>query len=187
VIVVSNQNITLSLPEEDLRAARILAARRGTSVSQLLARMLRELVRMFVDTNILLYAYDDSAGTKRDQARALLEELWESREGCLSVQVLQEFFVNATRKIAKPLSAETAKEIVADMAHWHVHVPAADDVLGAIGIHQRAGISFWDSMIVRSAAEMGCNVLYSEDLNTGQDYSGVRVENPFQPPKAGPE
>jgi hypothetical protein len=80
VIVVSNQNITLSLPEEDLRAARILAARRGTSVSQLLARMLRELVRMFVDTNILLYAYDDSAGTKRDQARALLEELWESRE-----------------------------------------------------------------------------------------------------------
>jgi predicted nucleic acid-binding protein len=117
--------------------------------------------RMFVDTNILLYAYDDSAGTKRDQARALLEELWESREGCLSVQVLQEFFVNATRKIAKPLSA--------------------------IGIHQRAGISFWDSMIVRSAAEMGCNVLYSEDLNTGQDYSGVRVENPFQPPKADPE
>jgi predicted nucleic acid-binding protein len=143
--------------------------------------------RMFVDTNILLYAYDDSAGTKRDQARALLEELWESREGCLSVQVLQEFFVTATRKIAKPLSAETAKEIVADMSHWHVHVPAADDVLGAIGIHQHAGISFWDSMIVRSAAEMGCNVLYSEDLNTGQDYSGVRVENPFQPPKADPE
>ena len=60
-------------------------------------------------------------------------------------------------------------------------------VLGAIGIHQRAGISFWDSMIVRSAAEMGCNVRYSEDLNTGQDYSGVRVENPFQPPKADPE
>ena len=92
--------------------------------------------------------------------------------GCLSAQVLQEFFVNATRKIAKPLSAETAKEIVADMSHWHVQVPAADDVLGAIGIHQRAGISFWDSMIVRSAAEIGCNVLYSEDLDTGQDYSG---------------
>jgi predicted nucleic acid-binding protein len=143
--------------------------------------------RRFVDTNILLYAYDDSAGTKRDQARTLLEELWESREGCLSVQVLQEFFVNATRKIAKPLNAETAKEIVADMSHWHMHVPAAVDVLGAIGIHQRAGISFWDSMIVRSAAEMGCKVLYSEDLNTGQDYSGVRVKNPFKPPKADPE
>jgi predicted nucleic acid-binding protein len=143
--------------------------------------------RRFVDTNILLYAHDDSAGTKRDQARAVLEELWESREGCLSVQVLQEFFVNATRKIAKPLSAETAKEIIADISHWHMHVPAADDVLGAIGIQQRAGISFRDSMIVRSAAEMGCTVLYSEDLNAGQDYSGVRVENPFLPPTAGSE
>ena len=143
--------------------------------------------RRFVDTNILLYAHDNSAGTKRDQARALLEQLWESRQGCLSVQVLQEFFVNATRKIARPLSAETAKEIVADLSHWHMHVPAADDVLDAIGIHQRAGISFWDSMIVRSAAEMGCDVLYSEDLNPGQDYSGVRVENPFRPPKANQE
>jgi predicted nucleic acid-binding protein len=139
--------------------------------------------RWFVDTNILLYAHDDSAGTKRNEARALLEHLWESRDGCLSIQVLQEFFVNVTRKIAKPLSAETAREIIADLSHWHIHVPAADDVLGAIDIHQHTGLSFWDSMIVRSAAEMGCKVLYSEDLSTGQDYVGVRVENPFQPPK----
>ena len=93
--------------------------------------------------------------------------------------------MNATRKIARPLSAETAKGIIADLSHWHVHVPAADDVLVAIGIHQLAGISFFDSMIVHSAAEMGCNLLYSEDLNPGQEYSGVRVENPFRPPKAG--
>jgi predicted nucleic acid-binding protein len=140
--------------------------------------------RRFVDTNILLYALDDSAGGKRGQARALVEQLWESREGCLSVQVLQEFFVNVTRKIAKPLDVETAKEIVADLSRWYLHVPAADDVLAAIGIHQRTGISFWDAMIVRSAAEIGCAVLYSEDLNAGQDYSGIRVENPFQPPDA---
>jgi predicted nucleic acid-binding protein len=95
--------------------------------------------------------------------------------------------VNATRKIPKPLSAETAKEIVADSSHWHMRVPGADDVLGAFGIHQRAGISFWDSMIVRSAAEMGCNVLYSEDLNAGQNYSGVRAENPFLPAGTDPE
>jgi len=143
--------------------------------------------RRFVDTNILLYAYDDSAGPKRDQARALLEQLWEKRQGYLSIQVLQEFFVNATRKITKPLSAETAKEIVTDLSHWHTHVPAADDVLAAIGIRQRAGISFWDAMIVHSASELGCDVLYSEDLNVGQDYSGVRVENPFQPPQANQE
>ena len=141
--------------------------------------------RRFVDTNILVYAHDDSAGAKRDQARALVEQLWESRDGCLSVQVLQEFFVSVTRKIAKPLDAETAKEIIADLSRWHIHVPAGDDVLGAIGIHQRTGISFWDAMIVRSAAEMGCAVLYSEDLNAGQEYSGVLAENPFQPPAVG--
>ena len=141
--------------------------------------------RRFVDTSILVYAHDESAGTKRDQARTLLEQLWEAREGCLSVPVLQEFFVNITRKIAKPLGTETAKEIVADFSRWHVHLPAADDVLGAIGIHQRTGISFWDAMIVRSAAEMGCTALYSEDLNPGQGYSGVHAENPFQPPDAG--
>jgi predicted nucleic acid-binding protein len=140
--------------------------------------------RRFVDTNILVYAHDDSAGPKRDQARALVEQLWESRDGCLSVQVLQEFFVTVTRKIPKPLDAETAKEIVADLSRWRIHVPAADDVLGAIGIHQRTGISFWDAMIVCSAAEMRCAVLYSEDLNAGQEYSGVHVENPFQPPAA---
>jgi len=141
--------------------------------------------RRFVDTNILVYAHDNSAGPKRDKARALVEQLWESRDGCLSVQVLQEFFVSVTRKIAKPLDAETAKEIIADLSRWHIHVPAGDDVLGAIGIHQRTGISFWDAMIVRSAAEMGCAVLYSEDLNAGQEYSGVLAENPFQPPAVG--
>ena len=103
----------------------------------------------------------------------------------LSVQVLQEFFVTVTRKIANPLNAETAKGIVADYSRWYLHVPAADDVLAAIGIHQRTGISFWDAMIVRSAAEIGCEVLYSEDLDAGQEYSGVRVENPFQPRDAG--
>jgi predicted nucleic acid-binding protein len=140
--------------------------------------------RRFVDTNILVYAHDESAGGKHDQARALVEQLWQSRDGCLSVQVLQEFFVTVTRKIAKPVDAETAKAIVADLSRWHLHVPAADDVLAAIVIHQRTGISFWDAMIVRSAAEIGGAVLYSEDLNEGQEYSGVRVENPFKPPDA---
>jgi len=85
------------------------------------------------------YAHDDSAGTKRDQARALVEQLWGSRDGCLSVQVLQEFFVTVTRKITKPVDAETAKAIVTDLSRLYLHVPAADDVLAAIGIHQRTG------------------------------------------------
>lgn len=135
--------------------------------------------RAFVDTNVLIYAHDSTAADKHERARALMEDLWGSRTGYLSVQVLQEFFVNVTRKIPKPLSASQAKEVVADLTRWHVHVPGADDVLGAIGVHLQASISFWDAMVVRSAAEMGCDVLYSEDLNDGQRYAGVLVRNPF--------
>lgn len=135
--------------------------------------------RRFVDTNILVYAHDISAGVKQKRASALLEELWGSRDGCVSVQILQEFFVTVTRKIPRPLDVPAAKEIVADLSRWHLHVPAADDVLGAIGLQQRTGISFWDAMMVRSAVEIGCTLIYSEDLNHGQVYDGARVENPF--------
>ena len=135
--------------------------------------------RKFVDTNVLVYAHDVTAGDKHDRARGLLEELWDSREGCLSVQVLQEFFVTTTRKIPKPLEAPTAGQIIDDFTLWHVHAPAARDVLAAIDIHQQTGASFWDAMIVRSAQELSCRTLYSEDLNPGQTYMGIRVSNPF--------
>jgi predicted nucleic acid-binding protein len=135
--------------------------------------------RAFVDTNVLVYAHDVTAGDKHRRACALLEELWDSREGCLSVQVLQEFFVTTTRKIPKPLEAPAAAQIIKDLALWHVHAPAASDVLAAINIHQRTGTSFWDAMIIRSAQELGCQTLYSEDLNPGQAYAGVRVSNPL--------
>ncbi len=135
--------------------------------------------RKFVDTNVLVYAHDVTAGDKHSRARALVEELWRTREGCLSVQVLQEFFVTTTRKIPKPLDAPTAAQIINDLAHWHVHAPAASDVLAAIDIHQQTGASFWDAMILRSAQELGCRALYSGDLNPDQIYAGVRVSNPF--------
>jgi hypothetical protein len=160
---MANQNITLSLPEGDLREARLLAARRGTSVSQLLARMHRETVeresgydaarerslarctreqisvraarrpgpgttcmsgnRQFVDTNILVYAHDVTAGDKHSRARALVEELW--------------------------------------------------------GTRQEPERPFWDAMILRSAQELGCQILHTEDLNAGREYDGVEVRNPF--------
>ncbi len=97
----------------------------------------------------------------------------------MSVQVLQEFFVTTTRKIPRPLDASAAAQIVGDLAHWHVHAPAAGDVLAAIDIHQRTGASFWDALIVRSAKELGCGTLHSEDVNAGQAYNGVQVRNPF--------
>lgn len=135
--------------------------------------------RSFVDTNVLVYAYDATAGTKRERARALLTDLWETGEGCLSVQVLQEFFVNVTRKVAKPLDVDTAVTILADLSHWHLHAPAADDVLAAVELHRNATVSFWDAMILHSAGELGCEVVYSEDLNPGQRFDGVVVRNPF--------
>jgi predicted nucleic acid-binding protein len=135
--------------------------------------------RSFVDTNIVVYAYDATAGDKRDRARSLLADLWESGEGCLSVQVLQEFFVTATRKVPKPLDPASAAGIIADLSRWRVHAPGPDDVLTAIDAHRGQDISFWDAMIVCSAATLGCRILYSEDLNPGQQYEGVQVRNPF--------
>jgi predicted nucleic acid-binding protein len=135
--------------------------------------------RQFVDTNVLVYAHDVTAGDKHRRARALVSDLWQTRAGCLSVQVLQEFFVTTTRQIPKPLDVPAAARIIDDLAHWHVHAPAAADVLAAIGIHQRTSTSFWDAMILRSAKELGCETLHSEDLNPGQLYEGVQVRNPF--------
>lgn len=133
----------------------------------------------FVDTNILVYAHDASAGSKHDRAVELLEELWESRNGCLSVQVLQEFYVSITRKVAHPLDSSAAAQILADLSVWRVHVPEAADVLAAIELQRRYGVSFWDAMILQSASRLGCGIVWSEDLNPGQDYDCVRVVNPF--------
>lgn len=133
----------------------------------------------FVDTNVLIYAHDLSAGEKHSRARDLLRELWQSGQGCLSVQVLQEFYVNVTQKVAKPLAPEEAGQIIADLAVWQVHRPGVEDILDAIGLLERHQISFWDAMIVASAIQMGCQTIWSEDLNPGQVYGQVVVRNPF--------
>lgn len=134
----------------------------------------------FVDTNVLVYAYDDSAGVKRDRAAALIEELWRTGEGSLSIQVLQEFFVTVTRKVPAPLPVAAAREIVADLSRWRTHQPHAEDVLEAIDLHARRGLSFWDAMIVRSGLALSCTVLYSEDLGAGARYDRMEVVDPFR-------
>ncbi|MCZ7588155.1 MAG: PIN domain-containing protein [Gaiella sp.] len=135
--------------------------------------------RSFVDTNTLVYAHDTSAGPKREVATALVEDLWESGHGCVSIQVLQELFVTLTRKLPRPVDTDTAEKAVEDFSTWTVHVPGADDVIAAIQLHNRNRISFWDAMIVRSAVALGCDTLLSEDLNAGQRYDGVLVVDPF--------
>jgi len=133
----------------------------------------------FVDTNIFVYAYDRGNGIKQRLARKLIAGLWESRRGYVSIQVLQELYVTMSKKASTPLPPETAYRIIADLSEWIHHVPGAGDVLEAINIQQRYGISFWDAMIVNSAGRTGCSVLWTEDLNSGQVYGNVTVYNPF--------
>jgi predicted nucleic acid-binding protein len=135
--------------------------------------------REFVDANVLVYAFDSSAGQRQQAAQALLERLWQSNVGCVSVQVLQEFFVTVTKKVAKPLPLEDAKTRIREFAAWRVFSPTSDDVLAAIDLHAQAKIGFWDAMIVLAAAESGCDVLWTEDLSDGQLLRGVRIRNPF--------
>lgn len=133
----------------------------------------------FVDTNVLIYAHDISAGQKHSRARQLIEDLWQSEEGCLSIQVLQEFYVNVTQKVAHPLPVETAAQIIADLSVWQIHCPGTQDILEAIHLQKRYQMSFWDAMILASAAQLGCQTLWSEDLNPGQVYGQVKVQSPF--------
>jgi predicted nucleic acid-binding protein len=133
----------------------------------------------FVDTNILVYAHDLSAGEKYECARSLLELLWESKTGCLSIQVLQEFYITTSVKIKIPLPSETAADLISALAEWRVHRPEVKDILRAIEIQHRHQISFWDAMVVCSASALGCDILWSDDLDNGQVYEGVRVVNPF--------
>ncbi|MGH2760860.1 MAG: PIN domain-containing protein [Actinomycetota bacterium] len=129
----------------------------------------------FVDSNVLIYAHDRTAGERHAKARDLVGALWRSRAGVLSVQVLQELFASINEKVG---TAE-ARRRVADYSAWRTHAPEARDVIEAIDIHRESKISFWDAMIVRSASQLGCDVLWTEDLNSGQSYRGVRAENPF--------
>ncbi len=133
----------------------------------------------FLDSNVLVYAFDHAAGDKSALARRHVVDLWQKGSGCLSIQVLQEFFVSVTAKISKPLSPPEARREIAYLSRWRVHRPWPSDVLSAIDLRERLHISFWDAMILQSARSLGCRILWTEDLNHGQTYEGVTVRNPF--------
>ncbi|MCI0521204.1 MAG: PIN domain-containing protein [Chloroflexi bacterium] len=134
----------------------------------------------FLDTNILVYAFDRSSGIKHDIAADLVRSCWENGNGCISIQVLQEFIVNVTRKIASPLNIQEVRQIITDLAQWRVHSPEPSDLLHALDYQDRYQLSFWDAMVLQSAARLGCTKLLSEDLNHGQDYTGIQIQNPFK-------
>jgi predicted nucleic acid-binding protein len=135
--------------------------------------------RYFVDTNILMYAHDASAGKKHERAKALVEELWRDRTGVVSTQVLQELSVNLRKKVRRPLDSKATRDIVADYLTWQVIVNGGEAILDALDIETRYQLSFWDALIVQAAQSSGAEVLYTEDLADGQRYGSVRVVNPL--------
>jgi len=134
--------------------------------------------RTFVDTNVLIYAHDTDANAKHLAAKSILRELWSERKGALSPQVLQEFYVNVTKKIPHPLSKESARLVVSTYAIWCIETTSLE-VLNAFRIEDESRIGFWDALIVASALKSGANRILSEDLNAGQTIAGIRIENPF--------
>ncbi len=135
--------------------------------------------KCFVDTNILVYAHDRSAGLKHQRAQMLLEQLWDSGQGVLSTQVLQELCINLRRKISRPLPVEEVRLLIRDYATWEIVTSTPESVLQALDIELRYKTSLWDALILQAAESSGASILYSEDLATGQRYSAVRVINPL--------
>ncbi|HYU25939.1 MAG TPA: PIN domain-containing protein [Thermoanaerobaculia bacterium] len=131
----------------------------------------------FVDTNVLLYADDIHAPAKRERAESLIKQITDARSGCLSMQVLQEYFAVATQKLG--LSAEFARERVERYVRFDVVILKPADLLAAIALHQRYQFSIWDALIVRAALISGCETLYSEDFQNGQRIEKLTIVNPF--------
>ena len=136
--------------------------------------------KVFLDTNIIIYAYDVSAGEKHEIAKKILVDLWDSGLGVISTQVLQEFFVAVTQKLSKPLDKRLAREIVSDFLKWDVVINDGESILEAIEIFLRYGYSFWDSLIIEAAIRSGTVILLSEDLSHGQTINRLTIKNPFR-------
>ena len=133
----------------------------------------------FVDTNVLLYAVGTAAGesAKRAHARALLDR----EDLALSVQVLQEFYVQATRPTrTDPLSHEQAVNLIESWLRYPVQEMTVAVHLAALSARLRWDLSYWDAAIVEAARALGCTVLLTEDLQHGMNLAGIRVENPFR-------
>lgn len=135
--------------------------------------------KYFVDTNVLLYAHDRSAGLKHERARQLVEQLWDSRQGVLSTQVLQELCINLRRKIVRPLPVEEIRRIIQDYLSWEIVINDSASVLQALEIELRYQTCFWDALILQAAESSGSAILYSEDLAARQKYGAVQVINPL--------
>ena len=135
--------------------------------------------KVFLDTNIIVYAHDRSSGEKHAVAREIMDYLWESRKGVISVQVLQEFFVCVTKKIVKPLHLKNARTILEYLLNWDVVVNDKYVTLKAIDLQEKYRFSFWDSLVIQAAIQGKARILFSEDLADGQVVKDLKILTPF--------
>ena len=136
-----------------------------------------KLPRTFLDTNVLVYCDDESEPAKQQKAMEVLDEHTRSRTGVISLQVLQEYFVTACRKLG--LDPGTARRKVEIFAMLDVAEPTVSDILAAIDLHRFHGFSYWDALVLRMAKQTGCRVILTEDMQHGQVIDGVKIVNPF--------
>jgi predicted nucleic acid-binding protein len=141
--------------------------------------MTGERALSFVDTNVLVYAFEKSSTPKKRVAQRLMNELMDADGLRVSTQVLQELFVTLTRKVKQCCSIEEALAVLEDLTAWPLMVVDYAAIRAAVGLADQAKLSFWDALVVVAAARSGAAVLYSEDLNDGQEILGVRIRNPF--------
>lgn len=134
---------------------------------------------VFVDTNILAYAHDRSETVRQPIAESLLTDLWHTRSGALSTQVLQEFYVVATRKFDPPMSRREARELVDAYSQWQLVQVDIPIILAASQLEERHTVSFCDALIVEAARRAGATRLVTEDLQSGRRLAGVLIDNPF--------
>ena len=135
--------------------------------------------RSLADTNVLVYAHDVEAGERHEVAAGLVAAFWESGSDATSTQVLQEFYVNATRKIPKPVPRAVARQIVRTYAVWQTEIVGPAEIERASELEEQHQMSFWDALIVAAAVKAGATRVLSEDMSAGRSIAGVVIENPF--------
>jgi predicted nucleic acid-binding protein len=153
----------------------VVVTRSGRPVTRF--EPLPKSLRTFLDTNVLVYGDDGKESAKQKTALDLIRVHRERRTGVVSLQILQEYFVAATRKLK--VDAEIARNKVEIYSKFHVAEPSVTDILAAIDLHRLCGFSYYDALVLRMAKQSGCRILLSEDMQHGQVVDGVRIVNPF--------
>lgn len=135
--------------------------------------------RVFLDTNVLVYIFDRDEPAKQARATHVFQSLAEEGTALLSTQVLQEFYAVATGRLRTPLALAEAGTAVEAFTRLPVVTVTPDVVLNAARLHRSDSVSFWDALIIQAALSGGADILYSEDLQHGRRFGGLRIENPF--------